>query len=198
MVSRGGPEQRPFPLGRKLSSAGTFFRYAARQKIGDRIGQAGTLFTGAPLFLTHEPDLPEDRLATYEGAWVVRDVNGRIFNRFTAEDKARDWARPKGITLRDGTKIFTAEQKAAMAGTPVEAQAAAATPTPAPSMATASEAPVTPRPRVEPVGAVPAQIKIASADIYIDKSSVVGDRRPIERGHRGVERRRPSARRLLT
>lgn len=196
MVSRGGPEQRPFPLGRKLSSAGTFFRYAARQKIGDRIGQAGTLFTGAPLFLTHEPDLPEDRLATYEGAWVVRDVNGRIFNRFTAEDKARDWASTKGVTLRDGSKIFTRDQKAAMAETPVEAQAAAATP--APSTATVGEPSITVRPRVEPVGAMSAQIKIANADIYIDKPSVVGDRRPIERGHRGVERRRPSARRLLT
>ena len=197
MVSRGGPEQRPFPLGRKLSSASTFFRYAARQKIGDRIGQAGTLLTGAPLFLTHEPDLPEDRLATYEGAWVVRDVNGRIFNRFTAEDKARDWARPKGITLRDGTKIFTTEQKAAMAKTPVEAQAAAAAPAPTPSTATVSEPSITSRPKVEPAGAE-AQIHIASADIYIDKPSVMGNRLPIERGHRGIERRRPSARRLLT
>ena len=197
MVSRGSPEQRPFPLGRKLSSAGSFFRYAARQKIGDRIGQAGTLLTGAPLFLTHEPDLPEDRLSTYEGAWVVRDVNGRIFNRFTAEDKARDWARPKGITLRDGSKIFTRDQKAAMVATPVEAQAAAATPMPTPSTVTASEPPITPRPKVEPVG-IEAQIHIANADIFIDKSSVMGNRRPIERGHRGIERRRPSARRLLS
>ena len=194
MVSRGSPEQRPFPLGRKLSSAGSFFRYAARQKIGDRIGQAGTLLTGAPLFLTHEPDLPEDRLSTYEGAWVVRDVNGRIFNRFTAEDKARDWARPKGITLRDGSKIFTRDQKAAMVATPVEAQAAAATPMPTPSTVTASEPPITPRPKVEPVG-IEAQIHIANADIFIDKSSVMGNRRPIERGHRGIDRRRPSARR---
>ena len=197
MVSRGGPEQRPFPLGRKLSSASSFFRYAARQKIGDRIGQAGTLLTGAPLFLTHEPDLPEDRLSTYEGAWVVRDVNGRIFNRFTAEDKARDWARPKGITLRDGSKIFTTEQKAAMVATPVEAQAAAATPMPTPSTATVSEPPITVRPKVEPVG-TEAQIHIANADIYLDRSNMVGGRRPIERGHRGIDRRRPSARRLLS
>ncbi len=199
MVMPGGPNQREFDVGRKARSAGSFLRFYGRQKIGERIGQAGTLLSGAPLFITHEPDLPEDRFATYEGPWVVRDVNGRIFSRFTAEDKAREWARGKNITLRDGSKIFTKEQKATMAATPVAEQAASAANTAAASSGTES----TPRPKTEAVAPTPAnaqaEIHIDNADIYVTKPNLIDSRtRRLDGSPSRIERRRPSARRLLT